>query len=123
MQFEQLLEEACARVQLLSGHLPSIVDAAISTAKMPYKVLCYREGLIWRIEELGRAACKSYDRRDDVAGIILTRAAAETAAALWYLKELIERQISNSLEKDLNDKLNRLLLGHKNLKNMPQAIN
>ena len=42
-----LLKEAQARVQLLGENLPAIVDpASISlSAKIPYKALCFREGV------------------------------------------------------------------------------
>jgi hypothetical protein len=120
-----LLKEAQARVQLLGENLPVIVDpASISlSAKIPYKALCFREGLIWRAEELGRTACEHYAGGDYVAAIVLTRALAETAAAAWYLKDLIERQLSSGVEMDLDDQMMRLLMGHKNLADMPQAIN
>jgi len=69
---------------------------------------------------LGRTACEHYAGGDYVAAIVLTRALAETAAAA---KELIERQLSSGVEMDLDDQMMRLLMGHKNLADMPQAIN
>ena len=60
------------------------------SAKIPFKALCYREGLIWRMEELSRSACDCYERGDAVAGITLTRSATETAAAAWFLYDLVK---------------------------------
>jgi len=122
---ETLLAEARSRLEALGQSLPTQVDpASISfSAKIPFKALCYREGLIWRAEELGRTACETYALGDIVAGILLTRALTETAAALWYLKELIEDQLADGPKPDLNEKVEALLLGHKIASDMPQAIN
>jgi hypothetical protein len=124
-EFEDLLCEARQTVQQFSGSLPTIADpASVSlTAKIPYKVLCYREGLIWRVEELARSACDCYERGDAVAGIVLTRTATETSAAVWYLHDLMRRQVENGVQPDLDVKVTRLLLGHKNASEMPTAIN
>lgn len=123
--FDTLLAEARERLQILGASLPTVVDpASISlSAKIPYKALCYREGLIWRAEELGRTALENYARGDVVAAILLTRGLTETAAAVWYLKELMERQLSNGVEPDLDTKIEALLLGHMNSREMPKAIN
>lgn len=122
---DEMLNEARQRVRLLSDNLPSRVDpASISLiAKIPYKALDYRECLIWRVEELSRAACDCFERRDAVAGVILTRSVTESSAAVWYLHELIKCQIENEVQPDLDEKIMRLLLGHKNSSEMPEAIN
>lgn len=112
-------------MEAISQSLPLVVDpASVSLrAKIPYKVLCYREGLIWRIEELSRTACDCYDKGDVVAAIILTRSATEVSAAAWYMMELVNRQIEHGVQPDLDDKVMKLLLGHKNATDMPVAIN
>lgn len=124
-QTDELLLEARETVQTFSDSLPKSVDAkAIATrSKIPLKVLCYREGLIWRAEELARAACDCFERSDDVAGIILTRGVTETAAAAWYLRDLMQRQVEKGVQPDLDEKVMRLLLGHRNESDMPVAIN
>lgn len=55
----ELQSKAEARVSLLAQRLSKIIDPAqiSATAKIPYKVITYREALIWRTEELARAAC------------------------------------------------------------------
>jgi hypothetical protein len=122
---EKQLDEARARLRIFAKCLPTVVDpASISlSAKIPYKATCFREALIWRAEELGRTACEHYERGDVIAAILLTRGLTETAAAVWYLKELIERQLASGIETDLDEKMMALLMGHKNLRDMPQAIN
>jgi hypothetical protein len=84
VQNDEMLSEARARVRLIRDNLPTIVDPrSISyRAKTPFKALCYREGLIWRAEELARNACDCLERGDAVAGIILTRSVTETSAAV-----------------------------------------
>lgn len=125
VQKQDLLKEIKDRISLITVSLPqSLSPADIScTAKIPYNAIVYRESLIFRIEELARSAVLSYERNDDCAAIILTRAMLESVAANWYLMELIERNQERS-ESDLHDKILRLLLGHKNKQSgMPEAIN
>jgi hypothetical protein len=124
-KLSSLLEEARERLALVRKNLPTTVEvAAVSTtAKMPFKALTCREGLIWRTEELGRTAYECFERGDIVAGILLTRGVTETVSALWYLKELIARQLANGLEPDLDEKLMQLLMGHRTETDMPAAIN
>ena len=122
-----LIALARTRVKAITDSLPVIVDpASISLrAKIPFKAMCYREGLIWRIEELGRSACDAFGRGDDVAGITLARGVAESAAACWYLNRLIVKHIDTPLDKaELNEKIEALLLGSKRDDDeIPKAVN
>jgi hypothetical protein len=122
-----LLSEARARAKVLADSLPVVVDpASISLrAKIPFKALCFREGLIWRTEELARSACDAFDRGDDVAGITLARSVTECAAACWYLHRLIAKHIDRPIDKaELNRKIEALLLGSKRDDDeMPEAVN
>jgi hypothetical protein len=121
-----LLQEAKARTQNLSSNLPHLVDpASISySAKIPYKLLSFREALLWRTEELSRTACDNYERQDVCAAVLLTRGVTECAAAVWYLMDLVETQVSNKkVSPDLDEKAMSLLMGHRNEPEMPQAIN
>jgi hypothetical protein len=120
-----LMDEVRERLTVLTRNLPTMVEAAaVSTrAKIPFNALCCREALIWRAEELGRGAFESFARDDVVAGILLTRGLTETVAAMWYLKDLIERQITEGVETDLAEQVMRLLMGHRNVSDMPQAVN
>jgi hypothetical protein len=59
-------------------------------SKLPFKVLGYREALAWRMAELGRAAIEEFEKDKLAAAIVLTRAAVETSAALWYLCGKVE---------------------------------
>lgn len=125
MTTDEMLAEARAHVEHFGKHLPTVVDpAGISLrAKIPFNALCAREGLLWRIEELGRAACDCYGRRDVVAAIVLTRAVVECAAALWHLMELVDHQVSKGIESDLHQKVLALLLGQRLDPSGSQAVN
>src|SRR5258708_13485283 len=83
----ELMGEIRARLEAFESRLPARINAmdVSPTSKLPYKVLFYREALIWRIVELGRAAFENFTTDKLVSGIVLTRAAVETTAALWYL--------------------------------------
>ena len=124
-QASDLLAEAARRIELLSGHLPQMIDAASLslTSKLPLKALTYREASVWRCEELARCAHASFANGDIVSGIVLTRAFTETAAGVWYLLELVDRQLDSGMEPDLDEKLMRLLMGHKNQEGMPESLN
>jgi hypothetical protein len=121
---DEAFSEAKERVRLVSENLPTVVDAAFSPrAKIPFNALCFREGLMWRVEELARSALSAFERDDVVAGILLARAVMECAAAASYLRDLMKKQIERGVEPDLHDKVMRLLMGFKSTDEMPSAIN
>jgi hypothetical protein len=109
------LAEARARLRLIADHLPTAVDplAVSKIAKAPYFALCARECQAWRVEEFGRAARDMLERGDVVVGISNVRHAVESCAAVWYLKCLIERQLTDGLAPDHYETIVRLHLGSK----------
>ena len=121
----ELLREAAQRIDHLSASLPTVIEITSLSlvSKLPFKALSFREAALWRCEELARAAHSSFTNDDVVAGIVLTRAFTETVAGIWYLLELVDRQVKAGIEPDLDDKLMRLLLGHKNDADLPEPIN
>jgi hypothetical protein len=104
--------------------LPTSIEASAfkTRSKIPFKALCCRAGLLWRFDELGRAACDSCDRGDVVAAMVLTRALIETACKLWHLRELIARQVDNGVESNFDELMVRLLVGNK-IEGPTEAIN
>lgn len=109
----------------LGASLPPSVDVAALgvTSKAPFQLLCAREALIWRTEELARNACDALERNDFAAATILTRAIVENTAVAWKLMEVLDARQSYSA-KELNDILMRLLAGWKKEPgDMPEAIN
>jgi hypothetical protein len=107
----------------LRDSLPSSIDPAALgvTSKAPLKLLCTREALIWRTEELARNACDALERDDLAVAAILTRAITENAALTWKLMEVLEARRKYSVQ-ELDDILMRLLLGSKEWQNLPEPF-
>ncbi|MDR3489816.1 MAG: hypothetical protein P4M05_33620 [Bradyrhizobium sp.] len=101
-------------VDRLRISLPLSVDVAALgvMSKAPYQLLCTREALIWRTEELARNACDALERNDFAAAEILTRAVTENAAMTWKLMNILDGR-SAYTPQQLNDLLMRLLGGSK----------
>lgn len=76
----------------LRASLPQSVDVAALgvKSKAPFQLLCTREAMIWRTEELARNACDALERDDFAAAAILTRAVTENAALVWQLLDVLE---------------------------------
>ena len=110
---------------MIESSLPSRNDpASVSLkAKIPFKALDYRETLIWRFVELCRCAFEHFNMDDLATAIILTRAALETVAALWYLNRKIKSVIDTKTVSDIDSFLMRLLMGSKTNSAMPDPVN
>jgi hypothetical protein len=76
------MKEARLRANVLRENLPRSVDAAALCvwSKAPFQLLCTREALIWRTEELARAACGALERDDFAAAALHVRGTVESAA-------------------------------------------
>jgi hypothetical protein len=108
-----LMDEIRLRLESFESNLPKHLDAfALSPdSKVPAKVLRYRESLIWRIAEVGRAAFHEFEGNKLVAGIVLTRAVVETSAALWYLRSKVDDAIKSNQIGDIDTYLVKLNVG------------
>jgi len=108
-----LMDEIRGRLELFESNLPKHVDAfaLCQDSKVPAKVLRYRESLIWRVAELGRAAFHEFEKNRLVAGIVLTRAVVETSAALWYLRSKVDDAIKSNQVGDIDTYLVKLNVG------------
>lgn len=114
MDRDALLSEARARVRHLKRHLPKQIDGyAMSRVPLGCAPMLCREALAWRMAELSHSACKAYGRDEITTGIVLTRAATECTAAVWYAMEQVRdfRPENYAASKDI---LTRLWLGSKN---------
>jgi hypothetical protein len=111
--FVSLIDEIRGRLMLIESNLPKRVDAMAVSAesKLPFKVLLYREALIWRIAELGRAALENFEKDKLVTAIVMTRAAVETSAALWYLCNKVSKSVELAEVGDIDVYLMRLIAG------------
>jgi hypothetical protein len=110
---ESFLNEIQERVNRLeSARLERLDAKAVSmSAKLPYKVMLYREVLAWRMAELGRESLDSFQKHKLVATAVLTRAAMETAAALWYLRVKVDTAVESGAVGDIDDYLMKLMMG------------
>ncbi|WP_428484056.1 hypothetical protein [Rhodopila sp.] len=110
-------------VDRLRANLPQSVDAAALgvKSKAPFQVLCTREALIWRTEELARTACNALERDDFAAAAILTRAVTENAALAWKLMDVLDAR-SKYPPQQLNDLLMRLLAGSGKWPEAPKPV-
>ena len=115
--------EARAFADRLRGSLPTEVDVVALgvKSKAPFQLLCTREALIWRTEELARTACDALERNDIAAAALLTRGVTESAGLVWKLMELLDARKSYSPQQ-MNDHLMRALAGWKaDPGDMPEA--
>ncbi len=108
-----LMDEIRGRLGLLESNLPKRVDgwALSQLSKLPFKVLVYREALCWRMAELGRAAFEEFEKDRLAAAIVLTRAAVETSAALWYLCAKADASVESAEVGDIDDYLMKMSMG------------
>ena len=90
-------------------------------SKAPFQLLCAREALIWRTEELARTACDALERDDFAAAAILTRAVTENAALAWKLMDVLDAR-GKYTPQQLNDLLMRLLAGSKIWPEAPKPV-
>jgi hypothetical protein len=107
------MDEIRRTLATFDSHLPKHLDAfALSPdSKLPAKVLRYRESLIWRIVEVGWAAFHEFEGNRLVSGIVLTRAAVETSAALWFLRTKVDDAIKSNQIGNIDTYLVKLNVG------------
>lgn len=107
----------------LRASLPQSVDAVALgvMSKAPFQLLCTRESLIWRTEELARSACDALERDDFAAAAILTRAVTENAALTWKLMAVLDERGKYTPQK-MNDLLMRMLAGSGKWPEAPKPV-
>lgn len=123
-KFQEALATAQSHLAKIAPHLPLKVSAdEIGVwSKAPYKALVIRGGLLWRSQELGADAIQAFADGRLATAIILTRAVIENVALHWRLGDLIERR-AEITPNELSDTLTRMLVGWKNDKEFPEALN
>src|ERR1700722_176703 len=107
------MNEIRESLAMLESDLPRQVDgfALSQKSKLPWKVLLYREALIWRIVELGRSALENFLSERMVSGVVPTRAAVEASAALWYLSAKVDAVVDSKMVGDVDEYLMKLAMG------------
>jgi hypothetical protein len=131
MKAPQSVDEYKAEI---AGHLDAFardlqteIDArAISRVKLPGNAVWCRETMLWRFTELAQDALEKLNHKRIASAVLLTRAAVETGAALWYLDLKIKRAIESSDIAELDEKLKQLVVGYKDKRaltdGLPQAV-
>ena len=110
---DDLMQELEARLQVLETNLqPRIDGMALSPiSKIPGKAIWYRESLAWRMAELSRVGFANIKAHKLVAGVLLTRAAIETSAALWFALKKLESVVKAGAKGTIDDDLMKLSMG------------
>jgi hypothetical protein len=119
------MTEIRSRLALMEQSLPTRLDAmAVSeTAKIPFRALWYRESLFWRMAELGRSALEHFETDTLASAVLLTRAALETSAALWYFRAKVAAVVESGIMGDIHDSLRKLIMGSKSNQQLPDPFN
>jgi hypothetical protein len=109
----------------LRAHLPKEIDVAALgvKAKAPYQLLCARESLAWRVEELARNACDALERDDFAAAGLLVRGATETVALVWKLMDVLDDRNNHAPEELNNVLMSALVDWKKEPGELPEAYN
>lgn len=114
---------ATALADIASARPATLVAAALAKrSKLPFKAALYRDSLLWRIEELGRAALQAYDLGDHVSAILITRGLMETVAALHSLHHRITHYKGGDPD-GLDKTLMSMTLGSRSRDDRPDALN
>lgn len=120
--------EIARHLDAFARSLPTQINApGISRVKLPGIATWSRETLLWRFTGLAQDALEKLNQKRLTSAILLTRAAVETTAALWYLDTKIKQALGSSEIAELDEKLTRLVLGQKDpsalADGLPKAIN
>lgn len=113
---EALLKKGLELSERLKASLPPRIDpATISTrAKIPFKALCIREVMLYRVSELADAALTCYQRDQLVATATLTRALLESVAFLYWLFNELKAAVEDGDTRKIDEFLGRALVGTRN---------
>ncbi|MEK6785805.1 MAG: hypothetical protein AABY61_10025 [Nitrospirota bacterium] len=113
---EDLLRNGLLLSQSLKASLPPRIDPATvsTTAKIPFKALCIREVMLYRVSELAEAALACYQQNQLVAAATLTRSLLESVAILYWLFKELKTAVADEDTRKVDDFLGRALVGTRN---------
>jgi hypothetical protein len=120
----KMRQEIDVSITWLQANRPtSIAGMEISAeSKLPFKVLICRGAFAWRISELADGARENLNSGRLVTAVLLARAACETCAAVWYLRDRVRRAVQDRSVDAIDAQLMRLLLGNKVDADMPNPV-
>ena len=125
LKARDLMSEIKVQLAELESAKPTRIDglSISSTSKLPLKVMWFKAALGWRMSELSKTAFDALEREQFASAIILTRAAAESCAALWSLSTKIQAAVKSGAVGDIGTHLMRFIMGHRGDAEMPDAVN
>ena len=108
---EELLRKGLEFNGRLKTSLPPRIDpATISTrAKIPFKALCIRDVMLYRVSELADAALACYQRDQLVVAATLTRALLESVALLYWLFNELQAAVAAEDTSKIDEFLARII--------------
>jgi hypothetical protein len=124
-EIDKLFADVREALETLEASLPRSVDgfALSDKTKVPFKVLWFREAAFWRMTQLSRSAFDCFEQRKLASAILLVRASMETCAAIWYLRQALERSIETQTISDADQRVVQLLMGSRVDPNLREAVN
>lgn len=109
---------------LRSRLVTAIIPATVSpTAKTAFKVRVAREVLLHRVSDLCDAACDLHDKKSTIPAFVLTRAALETMAVLYYVRRSVHAAIQIGSVEALDAAAMKQLFGSKDGSTPHDAVN
>ena len=122
---EELLKEVKRLRKYLDDNLPETVNPEnISTiSKSALKAHIVRAALLHRADELTKTAFDLYQQRKLVPGLVIVRAAFETAALLYYVCKKLREAVQTKKGDNIDEMLMKVLFGQRRNGTEVQAIN
>ncbi len=92
--------------------VPNVTAATVPIVhKVVFKLLVYRESLLWRTLELASGAVLELENSNALSGIIIARSVQECAASCHYYSKKLEQCIRDDSANGLDDHAMKFLLG------------
>jgi hypothetical protein len=120
-----LLQEANEFADELRASLVvTLVPADVSpVAKVPLKARVFRELLLHRLSDVSDAACKLYNGGSILPAFVLTRAAFESSAVLFYFNKILDTAIQTGKPEEIDAIAMKSLFGSKDKATEYEAVN
>lgn len=122
---EELLKEVKRLRKYLHDNLPETVgpENISMISKSALKAHIARAVLLHRADELTKTALDLYQQRKLVSGLVIVRAAFETAALLYYVCKKLRDAVQTKNVDDIDEMLMKVLFGQRRNGAEVQAIN
>ncbi len=109
---KEVLERIESIIFELNNSLPKEIRIT-SIAKIPFKILSWRETLLYRTVELSNCALNLYNNEKYISACILIRAQMETTGYIYWSHRKIQQCIDNQTIESIDDFLMKGLFGGK----------